>query len=99
MEKTPHVTKGKIHSVMKFVASISTCSVITKTNEFSGQRPYTRDDKNDSLFLVMSLTNMFMMHLTAASQTIAQDKLSEHEFDEKSQFHSNLLWRSSSIKI
>ena len=80
--KTPHVSKYNIHSVTKFVASMSTCSAITKTEKISGHRPYTRDKEHDTLFLVMSLTDIFMMHVFTGSHKIAQYKFSEHEFDE-----------------
>ena len=61
---------------------MSTCSAITKTIEFAGHRRYTRDDKHDTLFLVMKITDMFMMHVFPGSHKIARDKLSDHEFDE-----------------
>ena len=97
--KNPHVSKDNIHSVMKFVASMSTCSAITKTKEFSDHRPYTIDDEHNIMFLVMTLTDMFMMHLFPGSHKILQDKFSDHEFYEKSQVDSNFSWRSSSIQV
>ena len=97
--KTTHVFKENIHSVMKFVASMSTCSANTKTEYFSGHKQYTRDGEHNTLFLVMPITEIFMMHLFPGSHKIAQDKLSEYEFDEKSQVHSNFLWRRSSIQF
>ena len=71
-----------IHSVMKCIDSMSTCSAITKTKEFSGHRPYTRDGKDNTLLLAMPLTDMFMMHAFPGSHKIAQDKFSEYDFDE-----------------
>ena len=61
---------------------MSTCSAITKTEKFSGHRPYTRDDEHDTLFLVMPITDMFMMHVFPGSHKIDQEKFSDHEFDE-----------------
>ena len=77
------MTKDKIYSVMKFIASMSNCSAINKTNELSGHIPYTRDDEHNTLFLAMPLTDMFMMHVFPVSYKIAWDKFLEHEFDEE----------------
>ena len=97
--KTPHVSEENIHSVIKFVASMSTFSAITKTKEFSGHIPYTRDDEHDTLFLVMPLTDMFMMHVFPGSHKIATDKLSDHKFDETKVKFIQISYKKSFIQV
>ena len=67
---------------MNFFASMSSCSAITKSEKLSGHRTFTRDYKQNTLFFVMPITDIFIMHLFPLSHKIAQEKLSDHEFDE-----------------
>ena len=79
--KTTNVSKGNINSVMKFVALMSSFSSISKSLKFSVHITYTRDDKHDTLFLVMPITKIFIMHLFPGSHKISQEKFLDHEFD------------------